>query len=153
MTDVNIKALTKLSYLFIKPMIERGEGRIMNLASLAGFQPGPLLAVYFATKAYVLSFSEAISNETKGTGVTVTVLCPGPTESEFKTAANLGNSKLFRRRRIPSAKEVADYGYRKMMKGSMTVVPGLYNKFLAAGYRISPRKIILKVVRNLQERI
>ncbi|MCI0473717.1 MAG: SDR family oxidoreductase [Ignavibacteria bacterium] len=151
--DVNIKALTKLTYLFVNPMVNKGEGRIMNLASLAGFQPGPLLAVYFATKAYVLSFSEAITNELYGTGVIVTTLCPGPTESEFKTAANLGNSKLFKRSRIPSSKEVADYGYRKMMKGSMTVVPGLYNKFLATGYRIFPRKIVLKVVRSLQDRI
>jgi len=153
MIDVNIKALVKLTYLFVNPMVKKGEGRIMNLASLAAFQPGPLLAVYFATKAFVLSFSEAITNELKGTGVTVTVLCPGPTESEFKTAANLGNSKLFRRRKIPSAKDVADYGYRKMMKGSMTVVPGLYNKFLATGYRIFPRRIVLKVVRSLQEKV
>jgi hypothetical protein len=134
-------------------MAEKGEGRIMNVSSLAGFQPGPLLAVYFATKAFVLSFSEAITNELKGTGVIVTTLCPGPTESEYKTVANLGNSKLFMRRKIPSAKEVAGYGYRKMMKGSMTAVPGLYNKFLATGYRFLPRGIILKAVRSLQERI
>lgn len=153
MLDVNIKALTKLTYLFIKPMIQKGEGKIMNVASMAAFQPGPLMAVYYATKAYVLSFSEAIRTEIKGTGVTVTILCPGPTESEFQSVANLGKSKLFKHTRIPTSKEVVDFGYRELMKGSMTVVPGFLNKIVVKSVRFVPRKFVLKVARKIQERV
>ena len=153
MLDVNIKALTKLTYLFIKPMIQKGEGKIMNVASMAAFQPGPLMAVYYATKAYVLSFSEAIRTEIKGTGVTVTILCPGPTESEFQSVANLGKSKLFKHTRIPTSKEVVDFGYRELMKGSMTVVPGFLNKIVVKSVRFVPRKLVLKVARKIQERV
>ncbi len=152
MLDLNIKALTKLTYLFMKPMIQKGEGKILNVASMAAFQPGPLMAVYYATKAFVLSFSEAISNEIKGTGVSVTILCPGPTESEFQSVANLGKSKLFKHTRIPSSKEVVDFGYREMMKGSLTVVPGFLNKLVVQSVRFSPRKLVLKIARKIQER-
>jgi short-subunit dehydrogenase len=153
MIEVNIKALTKLTYLFMRPMVEKGYGKILNVASVAAFQPGPLMAVYFASKAYVLSFSEAISNELKGTGVTVTILCPGASESEFLTVAKLDESKLFRRKRVPSSKEVADYGYRKMMEGSMTVIPGFANKLGVMATRIVPRKLVLNMVRKIQERV
>lgn len=153
MIDLNIKALTKLTYLFMKPMINKGEGKILNVASMAAFQPGPLLAVYYATKAYVLSFSEAICGELKGTGISVTILCPGPTESEFQRVANLGKSKLFTHTRIPSAKEVADFGYREMMKGSLTVVPGFLNKLAVQSVRFTPRKLVIKIVRKIQERV
>jgi hypothetical protein len=153
MIEVNIKALTKLTYLFMRPMVEKGYGKILNVASVAAFQPGPLMAVYFASKAYVLSFSEAISNELKGTGVTVTILCPGPSESEFLAVAKLEESKLFRRKRIPSTKEVADYGYKKMMKGCMTVIPGFANKMGVIATRFVPRKTVLNMVRKIQERV
>ena len=152
MLDVNIKALTRLTYLFVKPMIEKGFGRILNVASTAAFQPGPLLAVYFATKAYVLSFSEAIYNELKGTGVTVTILCPGASESEFLSAARLEDSMLFKRKRVPTAKEVADFGYNEMMKGSMTVIHGFSNKMGALASRFFPRKLTLNIVRKIQEK-
>jgi short-subunit dehydrogenase len=153
MLDVNIKALTKLTYLLVRPMVERGFGRILNVASTAAFQPGPLMAVYFATKAYVLSFSEAISNELKGTGVTVTILCPGASESEFLSVAKLEDSMLFKRKKVPAAKEVADFGYKEMMKGSMTVVHGFTNKMGAIASRFIPRKTALKVVRKIQEKV
>ena len=153
MMDVNIKALTKLTYLFVNPMIDKGFGKILNVASTAAFQPGPLMAVYYASKAYVLSFSEAISNELKGTGVTVTTLCPGASESEFLTTAQLEKSRLFRIKRLPSSKEVADFGYKEMMKGSMTVIPGLANKTGAMSVRFIPRKWVLKMVRKIQERV
>lgn len=152
MADVNIKALMKLSYLFMKPMVDAGFGRILNIASTAAFQPGPLMAVYYATKAFVLSFSEAIGNELQGTGVTVTTLCPGASESEFQVAANLDESKLFRRKKLQTSKEVAEYGYKEMMKGSMTVIPGLLNKVGAISARFAPRKMVLKMVRKIQEK-
>ncbi|MEI7483983.1 MAG: SDR family oxidoreductase [Ignavibacteriota bacterium] len=152
MLDVNIKALTKLTYLFVKPMVEKGFGRILNVASTAAFQPGPLLAVYFATKAYVLSFSEAISNELKGTGVTVTILCPGASESEFLAVARLEDSMLFKRKRVPTSKEVADFGYKEMMNGSLTVIHGFTNKMGALASRFVPRKAALKIVRKIQEK-
>ncbi len=150
--DVNIKALTKLTYLFVKPMVENGFGKILNVASTAAFQPGPLMAIYYASKAYVLSFSEAVSNELSGTGVTVTILCPGASESEFLEVANLGESKLFTWKKIPTSKEVAEYGYREMMKDSMTVIPGFMNKAGAKAGKFVPRKLVLKIVRKIQEK-
>ena len=96
MIDLNIKALTMMTKLFVKEMVARGKGKILNIASTAAFQPGPLMAVYYASKAYVLSFSEALSNELQGTGVTVTTLCPGPTQTGFEKAASLQESGLFK---------------------------------------------------------
>src|SRR5690242_7779157 len=97
--DLNITALTHLTRLFLAPMLERKSGRILNVASTAGFQPGPLMAVYYATKAYVISFSEALANELQGTGVTATCLCPGATDTEFQTRAGTEQTTLFRRMR------------------------------------------------------
>lgn len=147
MIDLNVKALTRLSRLFVNEMIKRGSGKILNIASVAAFQPGPLMAVYFATKAYVLSLGEAMSNELEGTGVTVTTLCPGPTQTGFEDAANLGSSKLFKNKRIPSAKELAEFGYKEMMKGSMSPVHGFINQLGVFALRLFPRKMVLKVVR------
>lgn len=150
--NVNIKALTKLTYLFVKPMVENGYGKILNVASTAAFQPGPLMAIYYASKAYVLSFSEALNNELSGTGVSVTILCPGASESEFLEVANLGESKLFKWKRVPTSAEVAEFGYKEMMKDNMTVIPGLMNKAGAIAGRFVPRKLALKIVRRIQEK-
>jgi uncharacterized protein len=149
MIDLNITALTYLTKLFVKGMQERGRGRILNVASTAAFQPGPLMAVYFATKAYVLSFSEAIANELKGTGVTVTALCPGATESGFQKAAALEESKMVKGRKMPSSAEVAAYGYRHLMKGSTVVIHGLMNRLLAFSIRFSPRNIVTGITRKM----
>src|SRR5262249_11184909 len=130
----------------------RGAGRVLNVASTAAFQPGPLMAVYYATKAYVLSFSEALANELRGTGVTVTALCPGPTASGFQAAAKMEDSKLVRARRLMSSREVAEVGLRAMHAGKAVVIPGLRNKLLAASVRVSPRGVVTHVVRSLQER-
>ncbi len=111
MLQVNIVALTQLTHHLLSPMIERGHGRIMNVASTAAFQPGPLMAVYYATKAFVLSFSEAIADEVKDTGVTVTAFCPGPTASGFQQAANLHNSRLLHHFKMPDARTVAGFGF------------------------------------------
>lgn len=148
--QLNIVTLTHLTKLFAQPMVERKRGRILNLASTAAFQPGPLMAVYYATKAYVLSFSEAISNELAGTGVTVTVLCPGPTESGFQSAAKMEKSKLVEGG-LADSKSVAEAGFRGMMKGKVIVVPGVMNKILIQTNRVSPRAVVRRVVRRMQE--
>lgn len=151
MIDLNIRALTELTKLFLPSMTGNKYGRIMNVASTASFQPGPLMAVYFATKAYVLSFSEAIANELQGTGVTVTALCPGPTESGFKKAASLEDSKLFNEKKVPSSLEVAEYGYKEMMKGSTVAVHGIKNRIMAASVRFTPRRLVTAVVRMMND--
>ena len=148
--DLNIVSLTELTRLFMEPMIRRGEGYILNVASTAAFQPGPLMAVYYASKAYVLSFSEALSNETRGTGVHVSVLCPGATATGFQEAARMGHSKLFKRH-VMSAEEVARKGYRGLIAHRTLVVPGLKNKLLTFGVRFSPRWLVPIVVRKIQE--
>lgn len=152
MIDLNVKSLTKLSYLFVRPMVANGFGRILNVASTAAFQPGPTMAVYYATKAFVLSLGEAMSNELDRTGVTVTTLCPGASETGFQQAADLGESKLVKGRKLPSAMDVAIFGYKHMHKGSLTVIPGFQNWLGAFATRLMPRKLTLKIVRNVQER-
>jgi len=149
--QINVVALTHLTKLFLPQMIARRRGYVLNVASTAAFQPGPLMAVYYASKAYVLSFSEALANETSGTGVRVSVLCPGPTETGFVAAAGMGESKLFDAN-VMSARAVAVEGYRGMLSGKTVVIPGLRNRLLASGYRFAPRGLITKVVRGIQER-
>lgn len=151
MINLNITALTQFSKLFIKDMIARKNGKILNLASTASFQPGPTMAVYFATKAYVLSFSEAIANEVKEFGVTVTALCPGPTASGFQTAAAMDNAKLFKDKKLPSSKEVAIYGYNAMLKGKTVAIHGTLNYILANAIRLLPRNLVTKIIRQVQE--
>jgi short-subunit dehydrogenase len=151
MINLNITALAHLTRLFLPEMIKRGEGRILNVASTAAFQPGPTMSVYFATKAFVLNFSEAINNEVKDKGVTVTALCPGSTESNFHAVA-LGDKRLVRDRKMASSREVAEAGYEGMMKGKPVVIPGLKNSFMAFGVRFFPREIIVKMARKIQEK-
>ena len=149
---LNITALTHLTKLFLQPMLERHSGRIMNVASTAGFQPGPLMAVYYATKAYVISFSEALANELKGTGVTVTCLCPGVTDTGFQGRAGTENTLLFRALRPMAAASVARDGYRGLMAGKTLVISGFRNWLLAESLRVSPRKLVTAVSRKLLER-
>lgn len=151
MIDLNIKALTQFTKLFISDMSERGSGKVLNVASTAAFQPGPLMAVYFATKAYVLHFSEALHNELQGRGVTVTALCPGPTESGFVSIAGMGQSKLVKGRKLPSSRVVAEYGFKAMMKGKPVVIHGTLNKILVFAGRLTPRNWTTKIVRMIQD--
>ena len=151
MIEVNIAALTALTRLALPGMVERRRGRIMNVASTAGFQPGPLMSVYYATKAYVIMFSEGIANELKGSGVTVTCLCPGPTATQFAERANMQKSRLFKLGAM-TAMEVAKAGYEGMMAGKGLVIPGIMNKTLAFSVRFSPRKMVTAISRRLQER-
>ncbi len=151
MIDVNITALTQFCQLFIPDMVARKSGKILNVASTAAFQPGPLQAVYFASKSYVLHLSEAIANELKGTGVTVTALCPGPTESEFAKVATMEDKSLFKSKKLPTSAEVAHYGYRSMMKGKTVAIHGAMNALLAQSSRFTPRNITTAIVRKIQE--
>lgn len=151
MISLNITALTLLCKLFAKDMIAQGGGRIMNLASIAAFEPGPLMAVYYASKAYVLHFSEAIHNELAGKGVSVTALCPGPTASGFQEAAAQQESRVVKGRKLPEAKEVAAFGYKAMLKGRAVAIPGWKNVLIVNAIRLLPRSWVVKAVRKLQE--
>jgi short-subunit dehydrogenase len=152
MIQLNITALTQLTKLYLKEMVKRGSGKIMNVASTAAFQSGPTMAVYYATKAYVLSFSEAIDNEVRDKGVTVTALCPGATESGFQAAAAMEESNLVKGRKLPTSKEVAEYGYESMMKGRTVAIHGFMNYLLANTVRFIPRAMVVKVTRKLQDK-
>src|SRR5580704_5746178 len=148
--DLNIRALTELTRLFLPPMIAKHSGRVMNVASTAGFQPGPLIAVYYATKAYVISFSEAIANELHGTGVTVTCFCPGATHTGFADRAGIEKSRLFQLGAM-SAQKVARDGYRAMMRGRTLAISGAHNWLVAQSTRFAPRKMVTAVSRWIAE--
>jgi short-subunit dehydrogenase len=149
MMQVNMIALTQLCRLILPQMIERGRGRILNVASTAAFQPGPLMAVYFASKGYVLHFSEAVADELRGTGVTVTALCPGPTETGFKSRAGIPPTWLFRKPRLMNPRQAALVGYHALMRGERLAVPGLRNKCLVQAVRFGPRRIVTAISRLL----
>ncbi|MGN0483605.1 MAG: SDR family NAD(P)-dependent oxidoreductase [Lachnospiraceae bacterium] len=145
MMQVNMVTLTELTRLFLPQMIEQKSGKILNTASIAAFQPGPLMSVYFASKSYVLSFTEALAVELQGSGVTVTALCPGTMDTGFETRAELGESGLFKNIKTLPVSEVARYGYRALMQGKTVVVPGLANKILTCAAQIAPRKMVRKL--------
>ena len=148
---LNILTLTELTRMFLPEMVERGSGRILNVASMAGFIPGPFQAVYYATKAYVLSFSEAIASELDGSGVTVTALCPGPTRTEFEEVANVAGSKAFMIQ--ASVESVARYGYKSMLKGRAVAVPGSANRLLVNYLlRMTPKNVARRVSKMLMEK-
>lgn len=151
MIQVNVRALTHLTKLSLPHMLKQRQGKILNVASTAAFQPGPLMAVYYASKAFVLSFSEAIANELGGSGVTVTTLCPGATETGFQKRAGMEGTRLFRGRNVMDAQTVARLGYRGLMRGKRLVIPGLWNRLLVQSVRIGPRALVLKIARALQE--
>ncbi|HEX4131593.1 MAG TPA: SDR family oxidoreductase [Pirellulales bacterium] len=151
MVDLNAATLTELTRLLLPPMIARRHGRILNVASTAAFQPGPLLAVYFATKAYVLSLSMALANELAPTGVTVTVLCPGPTPTEFAARAGAAETRLFAFG-TTSTEFVARTGYRAMLRGKRVVIPGVFNQALAIGGRLFPLRLVTSLARLMTER-
>jgi short-subunit dehydrogenase len=142
MIDLNVRALTALTHHFAKPMVARGFGRIMNIASTAGFQPGPFMATYYASKAFVVSFSEALAFELRGTGVTVTCHCPGATATEFASTAGNDKTKLFQRKGVADAREVALHGYRAMMKGQVLAIQGALNWMGVEAVRFAPRAAV-----------
>ena len=150
MINLNVTTLTHFTRLFLPEMINRGSGKILNLASTASFQPGPTMSVYFATKAFVLSFSEAVNNEVRENGITITALCPGATRSGFQAAASLQDSKMFEGNNFPTSREVAEYGYRAMMKGKAVAIHGFKNSILANSVRFAPRSLVVKAARKMQ---
>jgi short-subunit dehydrogenase len=147
--QLNVVTLTELTKLLLKPMLARKRGRILNVASTASFQPGPYMAVYYATKAYVLSFSEALSGELAGTGVTVTCLAPGPVASGFVERAKMGTSGLLKALRVADPQTVALAGYRAMQRGKRLVIPGVMNQVTAFLPRISPRGLVVRISRGI----
>ncbi len=153
MINLNITTLTQFTKLYLKDMVKRGSGKVMNVASTAAFQSGPTMAVYFATKAYVLSFSEAIDNEVSDKGVTVTTLCPGATQSGFQEAAAMQDSALFKGKKLPTSKEVAQYGYKAMIKGQTIAIHRFMNSILANSIRFLPRALVVKITRKIQSKI
>jgi short-subunit dehydrogenase len=152
MLQVNVVALTMLTKRLLPGMVQRRRGRILNVASTAGFLPGPLMAAYYASKAYVLSLSEALTNETAGTGVTVTCLCPGPTHTGFQKRAQAEESKLFSTLAVMKAEDVARAGYEGLKMGRAIVIPGLTNRLLVQSIRFTPRAMVRQIVRMIQDR-
>lgn len=151
MMQVNMVAATHLTKLFL-PQIRAREGKIMNVASTAAFQPGPFMSVYYASKAYLLSFSEALAEELEGSGVTVTCLCPGPVKTNFQRRAYLEGTAMVNSPLLVDVREVARLGYEGMMQGRRLVIPGWKNRAGVELLRISPRAVVTKVVRRLQEK-
>lgn len=156
MIQVNITTLTELTWRFLPGMLERRRGRVLNVASTAAFMPGPLMAVYYASKAYVLSFSEALHEEVRGTGVYVTALCPGPTETGFVQRAQMQQSRLIPNAHasgsVLSAEEVARQGLEAMFRGDSVHIAGATNVLTAVAPRLLPRGLMPRLVRQIQER-
>jgi uncharacterized protein len=150
--DLNITALTALTRLFLPFMVQRRSGKIMNVASTAGFQPGPLMAVYYATKAYVISFTEAIANELRHSGVTVTCFCPGATNTGFAKRAGNEQSRVFKQFGAMSAERVALDGYRALMEGRTLAISGMQNWLVAQSTRFAPRKMVTALSRWVSEK-
>jgi len=150
--QLNITSLTMLCKLFGRDMVKNGSGSILNVASTAAFQPGPLMSTYYASKAYVLMLSEALMSELKQDGVTITVLCPGPTQTEFFERHNMIGTKLERSPHIMSAAKVAEIGFSGLLKGKPIVIPGLINKLLAFSVRLAPRRVVTAIAYSLNKR-
>ncbi len=152
MMYLNMMTVTRLTQLYAKDMVAEGHGRIMNVASTGAFMPGPLMAVYYATKAYVLHFSEALNNELEGTGVTVTALCPGPTLSGFQMRAGIDEGAFHIYKYSATPKEVADFGYKAMLKGKAVAIHRFRNRIWVFLVRLAPRALIVKIMRRILEK-
>jgi short-subunit dehydrogenase len=153
MLRLNIEAVLRLTKLFLPPMLQREGGRILNTASVAGFEPGPLLNVYHSTKAFVLSWSEALAVELEETGVTVTALCPGPTDTDFFPKADMLDTRAFQKASVSAPQDVAKAGYEGLMKGELFIVPGGMNKALVAARRILSEGAQAKINQKFYEEV
>jgi short-subunit dehydrogenase len=149
--DLNVRALTELTHLFLPGMVARRRGRILNIASTAGFQPGPYMAVYYATKAYVISFTEALAEELRGTGVTATAHCPGATASEFGATSGNDETRLFQQGHVASSEAVAAHAYAAMMRGDVLAIHGAQNWLGAFMVRLTPRWLLRRVVARINQ--
>jgi uncharacterized protein len=152
MMQINMTAIVVLTKLFMPDLLATN-GKIINTASTAAFQPGPYMAVYYATKAFVLSFSEAIAAELEGTGVTVTALCPGPTASGFQDKADMQASALVKNKNLPTSEEVAALGYQAMERGQRVYIPGIINWLMVQSLRFTPRSLVTKIVKAMSKPI
>jgi short-subunit dehydrogenase len=151
MVDLNIRVLTELTHIYWKDMLAKKRGGVLNVASTAAFQPGPLMAVYYASKAYVLSLSEALWEEARGTGVHVSCLCPGPTASKFRERAGTGRTRLGKTIAVMPSMPVAQEGYEGFLRNRRVVVTGGRNKMLVGAVKMLPKGVVLKTVRRMQE--
>jgi short-subunit dehydrogenase len=152
MFQVNVMSLVALTKLALPGMVARKSGRILNVASTAAFQPGPFMAGYYATKACVLSYTEALAEELRGTGVSATCLCPGPTRTEFFRRADLEGVAYISRLGLMSSRDVAELGYRAMMAREPLIIAGLLNRLMAFSVRFSPRRLVVRITRGMQEK-
>jgi short-subunit dehydrogenase len=150
MIDLNVRALVELTYIYWDRMLANKRGGVLNVASTAAFQPGPLMANYYASKAYVLSFSEAMWEEARGTGVHVSCLCPGPTVSKFRERAGTGKTRLAQASKAMESMPVARAGYEAWKRNKRVIVTGSRNAFQAGLIKYLPRETVLKIVRNVQ---
>ncbi len=149
MVELNCNSLLKLTHLFARPMVQRGHGRVLNIASTAGFQPGPYMATYYATKAFVVSFSEALAHELQRTGVTVTCYCPGATATEFGARSGNEKTRLFQRPGVAKAEDVVHDAFEAMMRGEVLAVHGLLNWVAMQSVRFSPRAVVRAIAASL----
>lgn len=145
--QLNVVALTELTHYALQDMKQRNSGKILNVASTAAFQPGPLMAVYYATKAYVLSFSEALVEELRGTGVTVTTLCPGATNTNFAKVASVEKTKMFSK--AMDASNVVQLGYKALVRGQRVIITGNFNKIGAYSAKFLPRSFVAKIAKSI----
>ena len=152
MLNLHMITTTHLTKLVLKNMVANKKGKVLNVSSLAAFQPGPFMALYYATKAYILSFSEAIANELKGTGISVTAFCPGPTKTLFQETVKEGQAAGKISFNMACPEKVTQYGYKAMQKGKSYAIPGGFNKVLALLPRLLSRNISTKIVRKIQEK-
>lgn len=151
MLDLNIRTLTELTWLYLQPMKQKNKGSIINVASTAGFQPGPFMAGYYASKAYVLHFTEALAEELKNTGIKVSAFCPGPTETEFfeRAGMNMAFSSETLLSPVMTARKAALINHKKVKKGKTIIIPGFLNKMTAQSVRFSPRFIVRKIAAKI----
>ena len=150
MIDLNIKSLTHLCHLFLPDMTARNQGKIMNISSTAAFQSGPMMAVYFASKSYVLHLSEALNNEVKDKGVSVTAFCPGPTDTHFMDDSKIKETKVIKNMKLPSSHAVALSGYKAMMNKKPVKIHGFLNNAIAFSIRLVPRKWVVAITRKME---
>ena len=150
MMNLHMLTSTHLTKLVIKDMVNADKGKILNVSSLAAFQPGPLMAIYYASKSFLLSFTEAVAREIKGTGVSISVLCPGPTKTNFQSTVSENTSENKIAVNMASVVEVASYGYKKMKKGKIVIIPGVMNQFLSLLPRFLPRNTAASIVYKIQ---
>ena len=156
MINLNIKAVVELTRLFLADMIKDGRGEVLNVSSVAAFMPGPLMSTYYASKAFVQSFTEAVReemrNDVRTKNIKISALCPGPTATEFEKSSNLEESSLFERMKVMSAKKVAEIGYKEFQKGKMIIIPGIFNRIAVFGTRFFSRKFVVRMARKIQEK-